>query len=208
MTDQSNLARLIRNPATGEMEWLRPSTDELNLEALPDRLDDTMLARVDSIARSPLPALPPCDSYRLGQALRMMQSTLPRRHADDVSGELFVAAYERHIGHYSQDAIDHLCDQSIRTCKWFPTVAECLEILSGWRRADAAVMRQRQAERAAARERNLRYDESQKPIEPLPALTQADVDAMDETMVRLGLGVGSLIRDEQGQVRPAPEPSW
>lgn len=205
MTDQSSLARLVRDPSTGEMVWLEPSTDSLDLSTLPERLDDEMLERVTDIARRPLPALSPCDRQRLVQALRMMLAVLPRRQADDVSGELFVAAYERQLGHYCNEAIEHLCDEAMRTCKWFPTIAECLEILSGWRRTDEAVRRKSEAERIASRERRERSWEKirARQEEPTPPITQEAVDAMDDTMRRLGVTCGAIIQDDDGNYRPA-----
>lgn len=206
MTDQSNLDRLVRDPSTGEMVWQRPSTDDLGLTTLPDRLDDAMLARVEAISRSPLPVLPSCDSRLFAQSLRMMLAVLPRRQADDLSGELFVAAYERQIGHYPDDAITYLCDQAIRSCKWFPTVAECLDILTGWRRSDAATERQWEARRLANREKNLRWqdDLAARRAETPPPITQEAIASMTPELIRLGLGCGALVRDDEGNVRPAP----
>jgi hypothetical protein len=207
MTDPSNLDRLVRDPSTGEMVWQRPSTDDLDLASLPDRLDDEMLARVEAISRSPLPALPPCDSRLFAQSLRMMLAVLPRRQADDLSGELFVAAYERQLGHYADDAITYLCDHSIRTCKWFPTVSECLELLTGWRRGDVAVHRQWEAQKLASRERNLRRNEEMaaRQLPPPPPITQEAVAAMDDKLIKLGLSCGALVQDADGNVGPAPE---
>jgi hypothetical protein len=205
VNEQSNLERLVRDPSTGEMAWLKPSIDTLDLATLPDRLDDETLARVENIARSPLPALPACDGRHLAQALRMMLAVLPRRQADDLSGELFVAAYERQLGGFPNEAISYLCDQAIKVCKWFPTVSECLETLADWRRNDDAVHRQRQAEIRAQRERNLRMNaemESRR-LPPPPPLSQADVDAMPEKLVKIGLSCGALVHDNDGNVRPA-----
>lgn len=205
MTDQSNLARLVRDPASGEMVWLKPSTDDLDLAGLPARLDDATLARVESIANSPLPALPSCDNYHLGQSLRMMIAVLPRKQADELSGELFVAAYERQLGHYPEPAISFLCDEAIRTCRWFPTVAECLEILAQWHRNDAAVQRKRQAAAMAGRERMRRDEERRAPKGSPFHITQAEVDKMTPNLVKIGLACGALVEDADGNVKPAPD---
>lgn len=66
----------------------------------------------------------------------MMLAVLPKRHLDAVSGELLVAAYRESLGRYPAQAIDFLRKQAIDECKWFPTVAECHEILTKWRRRD------------------------------------------------------------------------
>lgn len=170
MNEQSNLTRLVRDPSTGGTVLLSPSTDDLDLTSLPERLDDTTLARVEAIARSPLPELPPCDSRHLGQALRMMLAVLPRRQADELSGELFVAAYERQLGGYPNEVITFLCDTAIRTQKWFPTVADCIDIIADWRRDDAAVRRRAKASSLAYRERRMReeYVGEREPWHPAP----------------------------------------
>jgi hypothetical protein len=205
VNEQSN--RLVRDPSTGETVWLEPSTGDLDLTTLPERLDDTTLAMVEDLARRPLSALPPCDNRHLGQCLRMMLAVLPRRQADELSGELFVAAYERHLGGYPNEAITHLCDEAIRTCKWFPTVTECIETLTGWRRTDEAVRRQSEAQRLASRERGRRRDEEwrARALEPQPPITQADVDAMAPKLIEIGISCGALVRDADGNVGPAPE---
>jgi hypothetical protein len=155
----------IRDPSTGETVSLAPLIDDLDLTTLPTRLDDTMLARVEAIARSPLPALSPCDTRHLGQALRMMLAVLPRRQADELSGELFVAAYERQLGNFPNQAITFLCDEAIKTRKWFPTVAECIEIMDDWRRDDGDTRRRGHATHLAYLERRAREPKIE-PVEP------------------------------------------
>lgn len=197
------IATIIDGTTLGT-ELPRPSTDDLDLTALPSRLDDTMLARVEAIAAAPLPTLQPCDSQRFGQALRMMLAVLPRRQADEVSGELFVAAYERALGGYPAAAIDHLCDKAIRSCRWFPTVAECIEILSTWVRRDAATERKGRAEDLARRERGRRLSDGWTPP-PGPALTQSAIDFMPQVMRDIGVKCGAIVQDEDGTYRPAPD---
>lgn len=65
-----------------------------------------------------------------------MAAALPRRAADDVSAELISAAYQRKLGHLSKGAISFLVDQALDRCHWFPTIAECLEIVAAWERDD------------------------------------------------------------------------
>lgn len=194
--------KIIRDPSTGETALLGHSIDDLDLTTLPARLDDPTLARVQAFARSPLPALPPCDSVTMGQALRMMLSVLPRRHADDVSGELFVAAYERQLGGYPAQAIEWLCDRAIETKQWFPTVAECHEMLTTWVRRDEAVQRRQQARRRA-------YDEEQARRREQPAYSydpppKADISTLSPTLIEIGLKCGALVRNETGDVEYAP----
>ena len=190
--------RIIRDPSTGETALQGPSTDDLDLASLPATLDEAMLNRVKAIAHSPLPPLPPCDDTTLGQTLRMMFAALPRRHADDVSGELFVAAYERQLIRYPAAAIAWLCDEAIARCRWFPTVAECHELLEGWRRDDRHTRRRREALRIAA---NNRPACVLPPPEPAPPMTPESLASMPEPLVNVGIARGWLERTEDGSIR-------
>lgn len=85
-----------------------------------------------------------------------MLATLPRKQADDVSGELLVEVYERQLGGYPQQQIEYLTDRAIETCRWFPTVAECHDICANWRRVDSFTGRRADALSAIYREEELR----------------------------------------------------
>ena len=146
-------------PTTGTA-LQRLSTGALDLTNLPERLDDQTLAELATIADCPLPEPLPCSDEHFSRVLRMMLAVLPRRRADELDGELFVTAYERGLRDHPRDAIDFMCDEAIRRCKWFPTVAECVEIISEWVRNDAAARRREAAARAASHERYLRWSES------------------------------------------------
>ena len=190
---------------SGKTELPRLLTGVLDLDSLPDRLDDIMMEAVNEIACSPLPDLPTCDSKTFGQVLRMMLAALPRRQADDISGELFVAAYERQLGHINRPQAEFLLDKALQTCKWFPTIAECLEILEGWRRNDDATKRQSRAKYLIARENNQRRAFNWPPEREIPQITQADVDVMGADMIRLGIKCGALVEGADGKVTVAPE---
>lgn len=120
---------------------------DLDLESLPERLDDSQWAAVKRIMDAPLPSLPPCGETHLLQCLRAMLAVLPRQNSDDVAGELFVEMYRSQLGEHPADAISYLVVQATRQCRWFPTIAECLEIITGWRRHDADTMRKAAAHR-------------------------------------------------------------
>jgi hypothetical protein len=181
-----------------------PSTAAFDLWNPPERLSDAMLAWAKSVAAEPLPSLPACDDRHFAKCLRIMLAVLPKQNTDELGGELFVEAYSRQLGHYPADAISHLADRATATCRWFPTISECLEILSGWRRSDDATRRRAQAQQLVGRERNSRWLADRPPPPILQCLRQDDVDAMSEAMVKIGLGCGAIIRDEQGNLKPAP----
>lgn len=202
MTDY--LAHLIdrsHGAAIAVTEWPEPSTDDLDLTALPSRLDDGMLARVDRIAKSPLPALATADSRHMGQSLRMMLAVLPRRQSDDVAGELFVAAYERALSHLYRLQMDFVRDEAIKRCRWFPTVAECLEIAGEWRRRDEAAMRKIEAQTIASRERSARSQDAW--LERGRQLCRAEIDRMTPEIIAIGIRSGALVRDDDGSVKYA-----
>lgn len=180
----------------------RLSTGDLDLTRLPDRLDDQQLAAVREIAEAPLPTLPICDERTFGQALRMMLAALPRRNADDISGELFVAAYERQLGHLNRFQVEYLMDKALQRCRWFPTISECIEIAGEWRRDDEALRRKREAESMVRSEEHARHWDRHRIHNEYRErkLTQADVDKMTPVLVDIGLTCGALRRDENGNV--------
>lgn len=184
-----------------------PSTDDLELTSLPERLDDALLARVQDIADAPLRPLEPCSERHLSQCLRVMQAVLPKRNSDDVSGELFVAAYLRKLVEHPHEQISYLADKAMERCHWFPTIAECFEIMAEWRRDDDAVQRRRQAYGLAARERSRRAEDARRDAGSswgAPEITQEAIDTMPQSLVNIGLRVGSLMMDASGKVVPAP----
>ncbi len=148
---------------TPAMALPSPWTADLDLESLPERLDDTQMAMVKRIMDTPLPSLPPCDDRKLLHCFRVMLAVLPRQNSDDLAGELFVEAYRRQLAEFPDAAIGYLVDQATRQCRWFPTIAECLEILSGWRRWDADTVR-----KTTARSRYFREQEA-RTMRPTPA---------------------------------------
>lgn len=165
------------------------------------RLDDKELAEAEAVAKEPLPDLPTCDSQTFGQMLRMMLAALPRRQSDDVSGELFVAAYERALGHLNRSQAEYLLDRSINECRWFPTIAECHGLLQGWRRNDEHTRRRAEAKRNVWAEREARRDEIGEAHRRLRRdLTQADIDAMPQPLKEIGISMGYLW-DDNGTVK-------
>ena len=128
------------------------------LTALPARLTDDQLLAVEAIAAAPLPAAQPCSPERFAAFLRSL-AILPRRGDDDVTGEHRAKLYAKTLGHLPADAIGFLTRRALETCRWFPTIAECLEIVAHWRRADADTDVRASAWRRAETERAARLDE-------------------------------------------------
>lgn len=63
------------------------------------------------------------------QCLRLWSSMLPSRAGDDLSGELRAKGYHRMLGHLTPTEMGWLTEMVLDECKWFPTVAECKEMM-------------------------------------------------------------------------------
>jgi len=162
---------------------------------------------VEEIANSPLPRLDPCDELTFNQALRIMLAVLPRQSSDEISGELFVTAYARMLIEYPADAITYMADRAMSECRWFPTIAECKDMLGDWRRNDGHIKRRREAMRIASAELRARDNDRHK--HDLMAnkpwgftMSQEWIDTLSPELVKLGLGCGALMMDECG--KPVP----
>lgn len=130
-----------------------------------------------------------------------MDAVLPKQSKDMVSGKLFVMGYQRVLQGYPKDAITYLAEQSMRRCRWFPTIAECIDIIDEWRRDDADIRRRQKAQQIASRERK-RRDELERMAnqQPLADITPEQIAQMSPTMIELGIKCGALARLEDGTV--------
>ena len=185
MTDAKPLADVVKFP-TGGMVSRKPSTDDLDLTTLPARLDDRALDRVKAIAAAPLPTLPAADKQHFARALRALDAALPKRHSDDVSGDLMAEVYARRLGHFPNAAISYLFNTAIDRCKWFPTVAECLEILEGWKRSDKVTRRRGTARRIVEGEMEQRLSEAMEALEK-QRLSQDEINDLPERFRKIAV---------------------
>lgn len=144
------------------------------------------------MAAAPLPILPPCDEKHFGQCLRVMIAALPKQSADEVGGELFVAAYRRKLGHMAAEQISFLADQALGECRWFPTIAQCLDIAARWERSDEFTRRQSRARSIVTCERQARMEDAMKALDRFE-MTQDQFDALPDQWQR--------IADARGLVR-------
>jgi hypothetical protein len=56
---------------------------------------------------------------------------MPKRAADEVAGELLARGYWRVLGEkLTEKQMSDLTEMVLERCKWFPTVAECREIMA------------------------------------------------------------------------------
>lgn len=54
---------------------------------------------------------------------------LPKKAGDDIDGELLAKGYYRMLGHLTSRAMNDLTEIVLGECKWFPTIAECRELM-------------------------------------------------------------------------------
>ena len=56
---------------------------------------------------------------------------MPKRAGDELAGELMARGYYRMLGeNLSEQEMSDLTELVLDRCKWFPTVAECREIMN------------------------------------------------------------------------------
>lgn len=153
-----------------------------------------------------MPALVACSGKRFDECFRLLLATLPKRNSDDLSGELLIRAYAVKLGGFSQGQIEYLTDRALECCEWFPTIAQCLAIISEWQRADAPLRLQNHAKSMVLWERQARFDAAMSRIASGDA-DQAEIDALPETWLEVAETRGLLHRQEGGgySYRPAPE---
>ena len=183
------------------------SIDLAPVLALPalTRLDDRQLAVVDHIAGLPVPVLPPAEEDFFLKCMRTLR-LLPGRGDDEVSGGLRLNLYRRHFGHLSREALAYLTDRATLTCRWFPTPAECVDILKGWERSDDPARAIRRAKALSRHERQARFEEAMSDLR-FGRATQEQVDAMPDRWKDIGVTRGHLW-PETFKLRPVrpPEP--
>jgi hypothetical protein len=163
------------------------------------RLDDQQIAELQQAANLPLPAPPPpCDEDHFDKCMRSL-SILPRKAEDQTTGALRAKLYGRLLGHFDRAAISYMTETALATCRWFPTPAECLEILAG----HAGSAEQARKDRATA-EARIRREMQQRYLDWLMRLRrgdmmQSEVDAAPERWCAVGETQGLLRKDGDGR---------
>jgi hypothetical protein len=65
------------------------------------------------------------------KCLRLWQAMLAKRSSDEIDGELVARGYWRMLGEkLTEKQMSDLTEMVLDRCKWFPTVAECREIMA------------------------------------------------------------------------------
>lgn len=163
---------------------------------------------LQEIADAPLPPPAACDDLHFAQCFRLLSAVLPKQSKDELDGKLFVAAYKRILQNHSRDAISYLTEEAMSTCRWFPTIAECLNILEGYQRNDDDTRFRAAVNSRLVQERHQRWEDERKaraerpPVIVRNQLTQDDVDQLPSYLVKLGLSLGTLEYDATGKLVP------
>ena len=193
-------------PETGSSAISTTRFSELDLavlDSLPKRLSDTLLTKVEAIANCPLPAVEPCDEDQFDMAMRSL-SILPRKGDDEATGKLRRNLYYRKLQGFSNEAVGYLCSKALETCKFFPTISECLGILKGHDSRHMAIEAQEKAKVAVRNELQHRMEDT------MTALCRGDLDgeqiaALPERIRSIAEARGLLWNDGDGKYRPRPD---
>ena len=178
------------------------------LQSLPERLTDDQLTNLLAIVREPLKAPEACSPQHFAQCIKFMVAVLPKQAKDEIDGKLFVAAYQRMLGGYPKDAISYLAEHSMAQCRWFPTIAECIDILQKWQRDDDDTRYRNKVLQIVRREQNARREDAEKERRKstMRPITMAEISTMSESLISLGIEIGALKKLEDGTVVPNEEP--
>lgn len=175
-----------------------PSTPRSNMLAAV-RLDDQALAMMEDLAASPLPDLPACGDGEFAEQLRAL-TILPRRNDDELTGELRFAFYRRKLRAFPHEAIKFMVSTVLDELNWYPTIAQCLDILARWHRNDEQVHRKASAANLARAERRARFDDIMRSLERRE-VDQAGIDALPKNVRVIAAERGFLRLHDDGVYR-------
>ena len=187
----------MASPMPSTMPW-----PEVDLASLPARLDDGMMAMLREIRDSALPAPASSDEVWFAQCMKAMD-ILPRRQDDQLGGKMRFGLYKRHLEGYSNEALSYLAEQATSTCHFYPSIAECLDILKAWPNRNRDAERQEKAGHLYQRELNARMDETMGRLERRE-LTDEQANALPEFWKRVAVEKGYLrkLKDDTHRVWP------
>lgn len=153
------------------------------------------LADCQAIVAAGVPPLPQPNPEYFAKVLRTLLAVLPRRAADEMSGELLINAYRRKLGTMPDAQITFMADQALERCKWFPTIAECVEIAGEWVRNDRPMREYRRASMRVQAELMSRYDALMSDLAGRK-LSQKQIDGLPERLKEAAFTYGYLHRAE------------
>lgn len=160
----------------------------IDLTNLPKRLSDTQLAQVETVANLPLPKSSPSSDEQFAACMRSLD-ILPRRADDRTRAELRVKLYQRKLGVFPYHVLGQMVSKALDTCKFFPTISECLAMLPPTD-SDCASIRAR-AKSVAEIEHQHRLDDALAMMAKRE-LTDWDIEQLPERWKRIGEAKGYL----------------
>ena len=177
---------------------------ELDLAALPDRLDDATLADLRAIAAAPPPAPQRSTDEHFSSCMKALD-ILPRRAADEMGGKLQYKLYRRMLGGYSDGALSYLVEAALARCAWFPTIAECMDLLRAFPNAEVHAARRDKAIGLHQREMQHRQDAIIARLERRE-LSDTQIASLPEHIQRIGWTKGLLWKFKDGTFTVRPDP--
>lgn len=120
-----------------------------------------------------------------------MRAVLPMQNKDDTTAEIFVKVYRHKLGQYPDAALSYLADKAIDRCDWFPTIKECQEILSEWKRTDDVANGRREAIAMVRHEMDARMDDAFREMKA-GAIKQAGIGVLSDRWKRIAVERGHL----------------
>jgi hypothetical protein len=166
-------------------------------------MDDATMALLREVRESPLSVDHPCDDDWFAMCMKAMD-ILPRRQDDQVGGRMRFAMYKRHLRDFSNEAMSYLSGEATKACHWFPTIAECFEILKAWPNRTRDTDRKGKAEYLIRKESQARMEGALELLRQR-AMPQADVDALPDFWKRVADDKGFLRKLTDGTFRVWPD---
>lgn len=182
----------------GSMETDSTKRSALSLVETRDIVAPTTVAEARSLQAwaERLPARPDVRTSpeELAVHMRYLRAALPSRPTDIETGKRRVAVYTRTLCRYAPESIARMAEKAAETCRFFPTVSECVAIL------DSMIEPPTDRERALSLCQQFwqcRFDEWLAELRQ-PDAAQAIVDAVPDQWRRIAVERGLLRRMDDG----------
>lgn len=141
------------------------------------------------------------------EVMATLQASLPSQHRSAISLEVQAEAYWRMLGKHTAEQIEFLRVEAIRRLRWFPTIAECLSILSEREAANPLLAKRDRVKALIQREKVARFNDW---IDAFKRgeVTQESVDAAPPRwrLIAVERGFLRVMDDGTFTIRPLPEP--
>ena len=130
-------------------------------------------------------------------------NVLPKRRMSTEEAEAMLGLYQRHLGNMSGQQLTYMVDEAIKRHKFYPTVAELLEIAAEWQRDDEATRTRVAAEIALRRDARARLDDARARLRRTcwgvaDQVTDDELQGWPEGWLRIFEAEGFLRRREDG----------